>query len=62
VALRTEFILGGGGRGLQRHPFDRLAPGIVLDGDPGHKLAMASPKSANCVLAIIQNFGVSISL
>jgi hypothetical protein len=59
---RSEFFLGfGSGLGLQRHPFNRFAPGIVFDGDPGHELAIASPKAANCVLAVVQNLGVSIS-
>jgi len=59
---RPKFLLGdGGGLSLQRHPFDCFAPGIVLDGDPGHKFAIAPPQSTNCVLAIVQDFGVSIA-
>jgi hypothetical protein len=55
----VELLFGFGcGRRFQRHPFDRLAPGVILDGDPGHELPVASPQSANCVLAVVQDFGV----
>ena len=58
----VEFLFGlSRGCRLQGHPFDRLAPGVVLDGDPGDELAVAPPEAANCVLAIVQDLGVFIS-
>jgi hypothetical protein len=58
---RSEYLLRFGvGLGFQRHPFDRLAPGVIFDGDPGQELAVAFPQAANCVLAIVQNLGVFI--
>jgi len=60
---RPEFLLGLGSRlGLEWHPFDGLAPSVVLDGDPGHEFSIAPAKAANCVLAVIQNLGVFVSL
>ena len=41
---RPKFLLRGGDcAGFQWHPFDFLAPGVVLDGDPDQELAIASP-------------------
>ena len=48
------------GFSFQWLPFDRLEPGIILDGDPRHKFAVAVPEATNCVLAVVQDFGVSI--
>jgi hypothetical protein len=58
----SEFILGlGGGFSLQRDPFDGLASSIVLHGDASHKLTVAPPKPADCVLAIVQDFDISMT-
>ena len=58
---RSVFVLGlVCGLGFQRHPFDALVSGIILDGDSGDTLAVTSPKAANCVLATVENFGVSV--
>lgn len=59
---RSEFLLSRSRRlRIQWHPLDRLAPGVVFNGDPGDKLAVASPETANCVLAIVQYLGVFVS-
>ena len=58
----AKLLLGlGGGVGFQGHPFDVLAPGVVLGADPGHKFAIAPPEAPNCVLAVIRDFDVSIT-
>ncbi|MGD0536583.1 MAG: hypothetical protein ABSC03_02935 [Verrucomicrobiota bacterium] len=58
----AELVLGfGHGLGLQGHPFDRLAAAVVFDGDPGDEAPVAPPQAANCVLAVIENLGVSVS-
>ena len=62
VAFRhqlVEFLFClSGGSAFQGHPFERLAPAIILDGD---SLAVAPPEAANCVLAVIEDLGVSVS-
>ena len=59
---RSEFLLSRSRRlRTQGHPLDRLAPGVVFDGDPGDELAVAPPEAANCVLAIVQDLGVVIA-
>jgi len=59
---RAEFVLSlGQGRACQGHPLDRLAPGLVFDGDPRPEAAVAPPQPANCELAIVQDLGVSVS-
>ena len=58
----AEFLFGlSRGRRLEGHPFDRLAPGVVFNADPGDEFAVAPPEAANCLLAIVQNLGVSVS-
>jgi hypothetical protein len=59
---RSEFLLSRSRRlRIQGHPLDRLAPGVILDGDPGDETPVTSPQAANCVLAIVQNLGVFLS-
>ncbi len=57
----AEFLLRpGGSLGVQRHPSNRLAPGVILDGDPGDNAAIALPEAANWVLAVIEDLRVSV--
>ena len=47
--------------GFYPHPFNSLAHNLILDGDPGAEFPVASPQAPICVLAAIQDFGVSMS-
>jgi hypothetical protein len=58
----AELVLSfGHGLGLQGHPLDRLAAAVVFDGDPGDEAPVAPPQATNCVLAVINGLGVSVS-
>jgi hypothetical protein len=58
----VEFLLRlSGSGGFERHPLDRFAPAIVFDSDAGNEAAVPFPKAPNWVLAIVQDFGVSVS-
>jgi hypothetical protein len=58
----AELVLSFGHRlGLQGHPLDCLAVGVVFDGDPGDEAPVAPPQATNCVLAAIKGLGVSVS-
>jgi hypothetical protein len=50
------------GASFQRNPLDCPPAGIIFEGNPGHEIAVAPPRSANCVLAGIFDLGVKISV
>ncbi len=58
----AEFLLRlGGALGGQRHPADLLAPGSSFNGDASEEFAVATPQAANEMLAVVEDFGVSVA-
>ncbi len=46
---------------LIRGEFDRLASGVILDGQPGVVARVAPPQAADFMLAVIANLGVFVA-
>ena len=57
----SEFLLNRSRRlSVPGPPFDRLAPWVILTGDPGEDAAVAASPAANWMLAVVQNLGVFV--